>query len=100
MLGPPAPRSKRILDALDALTRGSAQELGGTVRFLLRDVRRGRAGHCMGRAFDPELGSNSASGAIRLHDQHRAAPWNALHVPLLSLRPGRLDRLATAECIG
>src|SRR5713226_3854947 len=38
-------------------------------RFLLRDVRRGRAGHCMGRAFDPELGSNSAPGAIRLHDQ-------------------------------
>ena len=37
-------------------------------RFLLRDVRRGRAGHWVGRAFDPELGSNPASGAIRLHD--------------------------------
>src|SRR6266702_1668364 len=37
-------------------------------RFLLRDVRRGRAGRCMGRAFDPELGSNSAPGAIRLQD--------------------------------
>jgi class 3 adenylate cyclase len=101
--GPASATVERILDTLDALARGSAQERYRALqsrRFLLRDVRRGHAGHCMGRAFDPELGSNSAPGTIRLHDQHRAAPWNALHVPFFSLRPGRLDRLATAECIG
>jgi len=102
--GPASATVERILDALDAL----AWRRAGTWRyralqsrrFLLCDVRRGHAGHCMGRAFDPELGSNSAPGTIWLHDQHRAAPWNALHVPFFSLRPGRLDRLATAECIG
>ena len=35
--GPASARVERILDALDALTRGSAQELGGTVRFNLGD---------------------------------------------------------------
>ena len=35
--GPASAAVERILDALDALTRGSAQELGGTVRFNLGD---------------------------------------------------------------
>jgi len=103
--GPASATVERILDALYALTRGTAQELGGIVRFNLGDsycVTFAEAVQAIGvgRAFDPELGSNSASGAIRLHDQHRAAPWNPLHVPFFSLRPGRLDRLPTAERIG
>jgi len=35
--GPTSATVEHILDALDALTRGSAQELGGTVRFNLGD---------------------------------------------------------------
>ena len=35
--GPASATVERILDALDALARGSAQELGGTVRFNLGD---------------------------------------------------------------
>src|SRR6516162_4921954 len=35
--GPASAAVERILDALDALTRGNAQELGGTVRFNLGD---------------------------------------------------------------
>jgi class 3 adenylate cyclase len=35
--GPASATVERILDALDALTRGNAQELGGTVRFNLGD---------------------------------------------------------------
>jgi class 3 adenylate cyclase len=35
--GPASATVERILDALEALTRGSAQELGGTVRFNLGD---------------------------------------------------------------
>ena len=35
--GPASATVERILDALDALTRGSAQEFGGTVRFNLGD---------------------------------------------------------------
>jgi len=35
--GPDSATVERILDALDALARGSAQELGGTVRFNLGD---------------------------------------------------------------
>jgi class 3 adenylate cyclase len=35
--GPASTAVERILDALDALTRGTAQELGGTIRFNLGD---------------------------------------------------------------
>jgi class 3 adenylate cyclase len=35
--GPDSATVERILDALDALTRGSAQDLGGTVRFNIGD---------------------------------------------------------------
>jgi class 3 adenylate cyclase len=37
MLGPPAPRSSAFSMRFDALARGSAQELGGAVRFSLGD---------------------------------------------------------------
>ena len=82
--GPTSATVERILDALDAVTRGIAQEFSGTVRFNLgnsycitfTDAAQAIAG---AERLDSELGSNSAPGTIRLHDQYRASPSAFIH---------------------
>ena len=98
-------QSERILDAPDALTRGSAQEFGGTVRFNLGDsycVTFAEAAQAIGWA---ERLTRSWE-AIRHQEQFGCTISIGLHrgtlytFRSLSLRPGRLDRLPTAERIG
>ena len=66
--GPASATVERILDALDAVTRGIAQEFCGTVRFnlgdsLLCNFYRRRAGHCRGRTIDSRTGKQFGTGS-------------------------------------